>query len=307
MRKFSIIAIALWAVAACSKEEPAVPTGAHEIRIAAEIGQTENPSAKAQCLTRASETAFATGDQIGLRVEYASALVGHRNACLTHNGRIFTGRRIMWNETEGDAVLSAYYPYDAKNADVPTTFAVPQNQRTDAAFASADFLAASRSVTVEAFAEPVHLQFRHVLSKVIINMTDETEAKNVVIDHIRITDFNRGVVINYAEPKCEATMNPDAMLAPANITSHRIENLKHEVILAPQKAEAMMIEIYTPSNEGVALRYTKRATNVELKSGYRYKLNITLRDGEGEEVQDVVLGAGVEDWEDEDELPDTQI
>ena len=307
MRKFSIIAIALWAVAACSKEEPAVPTGAHEIRIAAEIGQTENPSAKAQCLTRASETAFATGDQIGLRVEYASALVGHRNACLTHNGRIFTGRRIMWNETEGDAVLSAYYPYDAKNADVPTTFAVPQNQRTDAAFASADFLAASRSVTVEAFAEPVHLQFRHVLSKVIINMTDETEAKNVVIDHIRITDFNSGVVINYAEPKCEATMNPDAMLAPANITSHRIENLKHEVILAPQKAEAMMIEIYTPSNEGVALRYTKRATNVELKSGYRYKLNITLRDGEGEEVQDVVLGAGVEDWEDEDELPDTQI
>lgn len=302
MRKFSIIAIALWAVAACSKEEPAVPTGAHEIRIAAEIGQTENPSAKAQCLTRATETAFATGDQIGLRVEYASALVGHRNACLTHNGRIFTGRRIMWNETEGDAVLSAYYPYDAKNADVPTTFAVPQNQRTDAAFASADFLAAYRSVAVEEFAEPVQLQFRHVLSKVIINMTDETEAKNVVIDHLRIKEFNRSVVIDYA--KREATMNPDAMLAPANITSHRIENLKHEVILAPQKAEAMMIEIYTPSNEGVALRYTKRAKNVELKSGFRYKLNITLRDGEGEEVIEFdTVVAEVKPWdENESEL-----
>ena len=305
MRKFSIIAIALWAVAACSKEEPAVPTGAHEIRIAAEIGQTEDPSAKAQCLTRASETAFSTGDQIGLRVEYPSAsLVGHRNACLTHNGRIFTGRRIMWNETEGDAVLSAYYPYDAKNADVPTTFAVPQNQRTDAAFASADFLAASRSVTVAEFAEPVHLQFRHVLSKVIINMTDETEAKDV-IDHLSIQNLKTVAAIDYANR--EASVSFDAVM-PQNMTSHRVDDLKHEIILVPQQAGEMKIEVYTESNEGVALRFTKYLVkNVELKSGYRYKLNITLKDGEGEEVQDLTLGAGVEDWEDEDELPDTQI
>ncbi|MDE6569447.1 MAG: fimbrillin family protein [Alistipes sp.] len=304
MRKFSIIAIALWAVAACSKEEtPAVSTGAHEICIAAEIGQTENPSAKAQCLTRASETAFATGDQIGLRVEYASALVGYRNARLTHNGRVFTGRGIMWNETAGDAVLSAYYPYDAKNADVPTTFAVPQNQRTDAAFASADFLAASRSVTVAEFAEPVQLQFRHVLSKIIINMTDET-AEKTPIDHLSIQNLKNLAVIDYANR--EASVHPDAN--PANMSSHRIENLKHEVILAPQQAGEMKIEVYTKGNEGPTLRYTKYVVNnVELKSGLRYKLNITLKDGEGKEVQELTLGAGVEDWEDEDELPDTQI
>ncbi|MDE6865034.1 MAG: fimbrillin family protein [Alistipes sp.] len=301
MRKFSIIAIALWAVAACSKEEPAVPTGAHEIRIAAEIGQTENPSAKAQCLTRATETAFEYGDQIGLRVEYASALVGHRNACLTHNGRIFTGRRIMWTETEGAAVLSAYYPYDAKNADVPTTFAVPQNQRTDAAFASADFLAASRSVTVAEFAEPVHLQFRHVLSKVIINMTDETEAKDV-IDHLSIQNLKTVAAIDYANR--EASVSFDAVM-PQNMTSHRVDDLKHEIILVPQQAGEMKIEVYTESNEGVALRFTKYLVkNVELKSGYRYKLNITLKDGEGEEVIEFDTAvAEVKPWdENESEL-----
>ena len=303
MRKFSIIAIALWAVAACSKEEtPAVSTGAHEICIAAEIGQTENPSAKAQCLTRASETAFATGDQIGLRVEYASALVGYRNARLTHNGRIFTGSRLMWNETAGDAVLSAYYPYAAGD-DIPATFTVPQNQRTDAAFASADFLAAYRSVAVEEFAEPVQLQFRHVLSKVIINVTDETDAKNVVIDHLSIQNLKTLAVIDYANR--EASVHPDAM--PANMSSYRVDNLKHEIIFAPQKVDRIKIEVYTKGDEGVTLRYTKYAKNVELKSGFRYKLNITLKDGEGEEVIEFAAAAEVEDWVYGASLGDTQI
>lgn len=303
MKKIAIIAIALWSAAACSKEEPAAPTGAREIRIAAEIGQTENPSAKAQCLTRASETAFEKDDEIGLRVEYPSE-VGHRNACMIHNGNVFTGRRVMWNETAGDAVLSAYYPYNKNIDDIPMIFSVPQNQRTDAAFASADFLAASRSVTVEEFAEPVKLQFRHVLSKVIINMTDETVAKDVVVDRIAISNFKHSAIIDYTNR--EAAVNTAAMLV--NVSGHKTENLKHEVILVPQTIDQMWIEVYTKGNEGGTLCYKKRANNVELKSGYRYKLNITLRDGEGEEVINFAAAAEIKQWLDnEDVLPDTQV
>lgn len=286
-------------MAACSKEEPAL-TGA-QIRIAAEIGQSESQP-KAQSLTRASETAFAKGDQIGLRVEYGPTLVEHRNACMTHNGKVFTGTRVMWNETAGDAVLSAYYPYDAKFAEVPAIFPVPQNQRTDEAFARADFLAASKSVKVEEFAEPVELKFRHVLSKIIINVTDETEAKDV-IDQIVIKNFKHSANIDYANRA--AGLNTDAM--QVNVSGHKIENLKYEMILVPQKSEEMWIEIYTASNGGVALRYKKRAKNVELKSGFRYKLNITLKDGEGEEVIEFAAAAEVEDWVDGEPFDDTQI
>lgn len=301
MRKFTIIAIALWSAAACSKEEPVAPTGAHsEIRIAAEIGKTESQP-KAQCLTRASETAFENGDKIGLRVEYAS-VVGHPNALLTHNGNVFRGSRLMWDETAGDAVLSAYYPYVAGD-DIPETFSVPQNQRTDAAFASADFLAASRPVTVEEFAEPVKLTFRHVLSKIIVNMTDETAAKNVVVDRIAISNFKHSAIIDYTNR--EASVNTAAM--SVNVSGHPIENLKHEVILVPQTIGEMWIEVYTKGDEGVpTLRYKKRAKNVELKSGYRYKLNITLRDGEGEEIIEFAAAAKVEPWEGED-VPETQV
>lgn len=303
MKKIAIIAIALWSAAACSKEEPAAPTGVREIRIAAEIGQTENPSAKAQCLTRASETAFEKDDEIGLRVEYPSE-VGHRNACMIHNGNVFTGRRVMWNETAGDAVLSAYYPYNKNIDDIPMIFSVPQNQRDSAAFASADFLAASRSVTVEEFAEPVQLQFRHVLSKVIFNVVDET-GKNLVIDRIAIKGFNHVAAIDYAARTATAADNVAAMIP--TVSGHKVENLKHEVILVPQTDEKMMIEVYAKAN-GSTLLYQKRAKNVEMKSGYRYKLNITLRDGEGEEVIDFAAAAEIKQWLDnEDVLPDTQV
>ncbi len=298
MRKFTIIAIALWSAAACSKEEPVAPTGAHsEIRIAAEIGKTESQP-KAQCLTRASETAFENGDKIGLRVEYASG-GEHRNAQLTHNGNVFRGSRLMWDETAGDAVLSAYYPY-VEGDDIPAVFTVPKDQRTDAAFASADFLAASRSVTVEEFAEPVKLQFRHVLSKVIFNLADET-GKNLVIDRVAIKGFKHVALIDYAQ--CEAAVNAAAM--PANISGHKVENLKHEAILVPQTDEAMMIEVYAKA-DGSNLLYQKRAKNVELKSGYRYKVKITLKPGEETEIQEIEFKAEIEPWEGED-VPETQI
>lgn len=299
MKKFAIIAIALWS-AACSKEEPA-PAGAHsEIRIAAEIGQTESQS-KAQSLsTRASEIAFEKGDEIGLRVEHASA-VGHRNARLTHNGNVFAGRRLTWDESAGDAVLSACHPY-VEGDDIPTTFRVPQNQLTDEEFARADFLAAySPLVKVEEFAEPVKLQFRHVLSKVIISVTDET-GKNVVVDRIAISGFKHTAAIDYPTRTAAAADTEEMALT---VSGHKIENLKHEVILVPQEGTAMMIDVYANAG-GNNLLYKKRAKNVELKSGYRYKLNILLKEGEETEIQEIEFKAEVEPWEGED-VPETQI
>jgi len=291
MRKFTIIAIALWAVAACSKEETA-PAGTHsEIRIAAEIGQTESQP-KAQSLTRASETAFEQGDEIGLRIEQHS-VPGYRNARLTHNGTLFTGKQLTWDESAGDAVLSACHPY-MEGDDIPATFSVPQDQRSDEAFARADFLAASRSVTVAEFAEPVKLQFRHVLSKVIINVTDET-GQNVVIDRIAIGGLKGVATIDYAAREAAAD---DAATTPT-VSGHKIENLKHEVILVPQKVGEMQITVSAKDGG-----YVKRATDVELKSGYRYKLNVTLKAGEKQE--EIQFKAEVEPWVGED-VPETQI
>ncbi|MCM1301694.1 MAG: fimbrillin family protein [Alistipes senegalensis] len=300
MRKFSIIAIALWAIAACSKEDVA-PTGSTpEIRIAGEM-ETGNPESQpeAQSLTRASETAFEEGDQIGLRVEQNS-VAGHRNACLTHNGKVFKGKRVNWDETAGDAVVSACYPF-VKGDDIPAEYSVPQNQQTDEQYAAADFLAASRPVTVAEFAEPVKLQFRHVLSKVIFNLADET-GKNLVIDRVAIKGFKHVALIDYAQR--EAAVNAAAM--PANISGHKVENLKHEAILVPQTDEAMMIEVYAKA-DGITLLYQKRAKNVELKSGYRYKVKITLKPGEETEIQEIEFKAEIEPWGEGEDVPETQI
>lgn len=294
MKKFSIIAVALWAIAACSKEE-IVPTGSNpEICIAGEMETGDSESQpKARSLTRASETAFEQGDEIGLRVEQNS-MTGHRNARLTHNGKVFKGKRVNWDETAGDAVVSACHPY-VEGDDIPMTFSVPQDQRTDEAYAAADFLAASRSVTVAEFAEPVKLQFRHVLSKVVVNITDAT-GMNVVVDRVSVGGFRHVATIDYA--KREAAADNTAMTP--TVSGHEIENLKHEVILVPQTGKQMVITVSTNDGKG----YTKHATNVELKSGYRYKLNITLKAGEEEE--EIQFKAEVERWEDED-VPETQI
>ncbi len=289
MKKFSIIAIALWSVVACSKEETA-PAGAYsEIRIAAEIGKSESHP-EAQSLTRASETAFEQGDEIGLRIEQNSVPV-HRNARLTHNGTLFTGERLTWNKSAGDAVVSACHPYEAGD-DIPAVFSVPQDQQNDEAFARADFLAASRSVTVEEFANPVMLQFRHVLSKVVINVTDET-GTNAVIDRITIEGLKNGATIDYAARTAAAD---DAAVTPT-VSGHKIENLKYEVILVPQVSEAMGITILThDSASGKTFHHKKRAKNVELKSGYRHKLNITLKAGEEEEVEEIQFQGEIEPW-----------
>ncbi len=293
MKKFTIIAIALWSVAACSKEEPA-PAGAHsEIRIAAEIGKSESHP-EAQSLTRASETAFEQGDEIGLRIEQNS-MPGYRNARLTHNGTLFTGERLTWNESAGDALLSACHPY-VEGDDIPATFSVPQDQRSDEAFARADFLAASRSVTVAEFAEPVMLQFRHVLSKVIINVTDET-GQNVDIVRITIEGLKNIATIDYAERTAVA----DDAAAMPTVSGHKIENLRHEAILVPQTVEKMQITVSAKDGG-----YVKYAKNVELKSGFRYKLNVTLKAGEKQE--EIQFKAEVEPWvEDEIGVPETQI
>lgn len=303
MKKFAIIVVALWAIAACSKEETA-PVGPNpEIRIAGEMEAGNSASRpEARHLTRASETAFEQGDQIGLRVEQGSVR-GHRNACLTHDGKVFKGKRVNWDETAGDAVVSACHPY-VEGDDIPEVFEVPRNQQKDADFARADFLAASRSVTVAEFAEPVELQFRHVLSKVIFNVVDET-GKNLCVERVAVKDFKCAATIDYAAREAAA----DAAAMPADISGHKIEDLRHEVILAPQTDDRMMIELYAKikgDTDGTTLWYRKHAKDVELKSGYRYKINITLKEGEETEIQEIEFKAEVEPWEGED-VPETQI
>ena len=142
---------------------------------------------------------------------------------MTFNDGAFAGSLKWYPEGTDKSSFVAYYPYTS--AGVPTSFTVHADQ--SAKYGISDFMAASKSEVLPS-ANSISMVFKHMLTKMVINVTNET--------HLDISS----VVLKGAVPTANidlATMKVTASesAAAVNITTQQVtKNTTYRAIVVPQ-------------------------------------------------------------------------
>ncbi len=234
-------------------------------------------------ITRATEVSFEAGDRIGLTItKLASGSVYADNALMTYDASVFTGN-LNWYAAETDvSILTAYYPYSSAGA--PSSFSVSADQTTG--YGNSDLLA-SRKTGVTPTAGSVAMTFRHMLAKMVINVTNESGA-----------DISSVVLkgsIPTANIDFEAlTATVDSNAAAADITAQQVTaNTLYRAIVVPQ-AVAFTIAVGISDDK----TFTEVLASATLAQGGQYSVNVSvLPDGIV-----VTLSGDIENWTDEGEI-----
>lgn len=176
------------AVTAC--QEPAenvTPNKGMEIAVSAQMYN----------FVRATDTAFEEGDQIGLHIVVPQGAYLNNAKYTFTEGALVAEQTNYWYESEN--VVSdvlAYYPYDATATykEGGYTFTVEADQSVEGGYAASDLLVAS--TTSAPTKEAVVLPFKHALSKVVINITNELDE---AVKSVMFADVYGSAVIDLKE------------------------------------------------------------------------------------------------------------
>ncbi len=226
-----------------------------------------------QLLTRVTSLDFERGDCIGLNVDRASGSYA-ANAPLTYDGTSFGSTELSWYADRSDgATLTAYYPFSASG--FPQRFEIASNQEADL---SVSDLLGARSEGVLPTSAAVSMTFRHLLSQLVLTVTNETgrAISSLALSGLKGTatlDWNR-LTAAAAEDAAAMTVTPKATDAG------------YAAILVPQTGE-LAVEVTTAGDKSY-----RRTVSVALQGGRRYRLALTLT----EEALSLVLSGTIEDW-----------
>ncbi len=176
----------------------------------------------------------------------------------------------------------AYYPYSA--AGVPTSFTVHADQTTN--YGISDFMAASKFDVLPSV-NSISMIFKHMLTKLIINVTNET---NLDISSIVLKGSVPTANIDWATMK--TTVNESA--AATDITAQQVtKNTTFRAIVVPQTA-AFTLAVTTSDNNTLM----QKLVSTDLVQGGQYSVNIRV-------LPDniiVKLSGEIENWTDEGEI-----
>lgn len=177
MKKIFMFAVCAMILTACTTKEEVVPPTSQEVRF--------YPT-----LTRATETAFVLGDQIGISAVHPSAGTELKasgnyadNVMYEYKGGQFVfvegqGKEIIKLPDDGAGLAYyAVYPYQ-KDLKPQGTFAVKTDQHTHDNITASDFCSVYYPVSNE---KDVHLKFWHRLSRIIVNIKDVPASKTVTM------------------------------------------------------------------------------------------------------------------------------
>lgn len=176
--------------------------------------------------TKATDTAFEEGDQIGLHVVIPQGAYLNNEKYTYTEGALVGARENVWYGDESlEANILAYYPYNALagyKAD-GYTFTVEADQSAEGGYAASDLLIAS--TTSKPTKETVVLPFKHALSKIVINITSELEEE---IKYVMFADVYGSAVVNIAEGT--STVNGEK----GNIKAAKVDADTWTLITVPQ-------------------------------------------------------------------------
>ena len=254
---------------ACSKTQPDAdpePLQNRPIRIAPQL------------LTRVTDTDFESGDAVGVTLQRSSGACYLDNIVFRFDGTQFTAEAAWYDEPADAATLLACYPYQPDG--LPQQFTVRSDQRGEGYDASN--LIGARSTGVTPTADPVKMEFRHLLARIDIEVesTAPTPVGQIVLSGMLPTASVDWAQLRVADPSGE----------PARIVAHERTAGSRYVLLLPPQRTAMQVEVATGGKT-----LTRQLVELELLQGHRYTLRLAV-DAEQEELKLVVKG-DIVNWE----------
>ena len=233
-------------------------------------------------ITRATEVNFEDQDQIGLSVTKEDGTVYATNELMTFNDGAFAGSLKWYPEGADKSSFVAYYPYSA--AGVPTSFTVHADQTTN--YGISDFMAASKSDVLPSV-NSISMIFSHMLTKLVINVTNETD-----LDISSIVLKGSVPTANIDWTTMKTTVNEST--AATDITAQQVtKNKTFRAIVVPQTA-AFTLAVTTSDNNTLM----QKLVSTDLVQGGQYSVNIRV-------LPDniiVTLSGEIENWTDEGEI-----
>ena len=233
-------------------------------------------------ITRATEVNFETGDKIGDTIIQNGDFVYAENKLMTFNDGVFAGDLLWYPEGNDKSQIVAYYPY--REGNTPTSFSVEADQTTG--YGASDLMAASNKDVLPTV-NTITMNFKHLLTKLVINVTKEVEAN---ITSIAL----KGSIPTATLDLAALTVTADANVAATNITAQVVEtNKTYRALIVPQTV-ALTLEVAT--SDGKTL--SQKLTSTTLAQGGQYSVNIRVLPDDIE----VKLIGDIENWTDEGEI-----
>lgn len=221
--------------------------------------------------TRATDTAFEEGDQIGLHIVIPNKGTFLNNAHFTYTEGALVGEKdYYWYMDEGtESDVLAYYPYNAAGTYRAGgyTFTVNADQSKAGNYTASDLMVAA--TTSKPTAEAVELPFRHALSKVVIKIDNQLEE---AIDNVWFSEVYGTVTVNLKSGE-SVVSGTKGTIKTAKVTS--AEEQAWALILAPQENVSPKLIVTTESGK----QYTYQLSGeVTFTSGKVSTATITISD-----------------------------
>ena len=281
MKRLALPIMALVVLVSCKKDEEPAPTpepDAVPIQIATTV-------------TRATDYAFETGDNVGLFVvnqpNGIQASGNHVDNCkFTFDGTKWNaGKEIYWHDATTKADFYCYYPYTSPVSSITAfPFKVSKDQSTVNGYKTSDFMW-GKVDGIAPTPDPVVITVNHSMSCLIVNLKAGTGWKEDDIKNTEITlrGLRTSSLINLADGT--VTADGDAMeMKPMQVGAGIFKAL-----VVPQKvsgSELVKIKVGTNS-------YSLK-TSIDLKSGRQHTCSVVVnRTGEG-------INIGIGPWETDD-------
>lgn len=271
MKKFLLSALALAAIAACEKE----PQGAsvpQQVRISPVI-------------TRVTDVNFEDGDQIGLSIFKGDAYYTE-NSQLSFSDGVFSGSLVWYPEAAESSVITAYYPYSA--AGFPETFSVAADQTTG--YEASDLIAGTKS-EVTPSSTAVVLEFKHMLSKILLNV-DNRSGSGLV--SVKLAGSRLSAAVDFSS----LSVSADEEAPAEDITMQAVDaGTRYRAIVVPQTV-AFTLSVTTASGKTLE----QKLASADLKAGGQYTIEATVID----DALSVTISGEITNWTDEGTIgPDT--
>lgn len=240
---FSVVALAGLFLASCSSEP------AQEVAPVTKGGKVISLQASMADFTRATDTAFETGDQIGLYIFNPEAYLSNVAYTFGTNGFAAATEQVWYEDEALESQVVAYYPYSTTVG----SFTVKSVQTSHAAYTASDLMVASTTATPTE--EAISLPFKHMLSKVNLTIVNETEE---AVTSVYFADV--AGTVSYDVKDAAATLKASGSMT---IEAGKLEDGTYTLIVAPQSVAPKMV-ITTESGKQYNFKVEQA---VEFKAG----------------------------------------
>lgn len=237
-------------------------------------------------ITRVTETAFESGDRIGLYVVNRNDDGSHNalkpsgnyvdNMRYTYSYNTWTpDETVYWKDDKTCADFYLYYPYQAGHVNEnPMVFKVEADQNNVNSYKKSDVIVGS-TMNVAPSQTTVYIASKHVMSRVVIALkpgegfTDASLAASDVKVTLNVPAVSAN--IDLATGKVEPIMNHDGeSLTMTPMTPYKDGNVYRAIVVPQQVSQTNLIKVNVDGRDFVF----SKAFNFE--SGKSYTFNVTL-------------------------------